>query len=220
MSLTLYYHPLSSYCHKALIALYENGTSFQKRFVNLGDAADRAALESIWRIGKFPVLSDAARRRDIPEATLIIEYADHYYPGAQPLVPRDWDEALEVRLWDRFFDNYVHAPMQQIVADRLSATKADLSSQRRLIGTAYEMLDSRLADRDWVGAKAFSLADCAAAPALFYGSILQAIPEKCAHLQGYFERLLTRGSFARVLEEAKPFFQYFPFAEALPARFR
>jgi glutathione S-transferase len=220
MSLTLYYHPLSSYCHKALIALYENGTSFEKRFINLGDAADRAALESIWPIAKFPVLSDAVRNRDIPEATLIIEYADHYYPGAQPLVPRDWDEALEVRLWDRFFDNYVHTPMQQIVADRMSGSKADLASQRRLLRTAYDMLDSRLARRDWVAAKQFSLADCAAAPALFYGSILQPFPEQCTHLHGYFERLVNRASCRRVLEEAKPFFQYFPFAEALPARFR
>ena len=220
MSLTLYYHPLASYCHKVLIALYENGTPFEKRLIDLGKADDRAALAAVWPPTRFPVLRDDARERDVPESTIIIEYLDHHYPGHRPLIPADWNEALDVRLWERFFDGYVQDPMQRIVADRLYHTQADMAPQRAMLGTAYGMLEQQLGERNWVAGTGFSMADCAAAPALFYASTLVPIPAGHIHLHAYFTRLMGRPSVQRVLEEAKPYFQFYPFEEAIPQRFR
>jgi len=219
MPLTLYYHPLASFCHKVLIALYENGTEFEKKLINLADEADRAELRAIWPIGKFPVIRDHTRRRDLPESTVIIEYLDRYFAGERPLIPSDWEGALQVRLWDRFFDNYVQLPMQRIVADGRGA-KGDVAKERTTLKTAYDMLDEHMASRTWVASPAFSMADCAAAPALFYASCVEPIPEARAHLSAYFARLTERPSFRRVIEEAKPYFSFFPFADAIPKRFR
>lgn len=218
MSLTLYYHPLSSYCHKVLIALYEHGIDFERRIIDLTDATDRAELQALWPIGKFPVLRDHARQRSVPETTIIIEYLDRLYPGQHLLLPADWETALEVRLWDRFFDNYVQHPMQQIVSDRLFGANGDLTKERSLLTTAYGMLERQLASRTWVASPDFSLADCAAAPALFYASTLQPFPEDCRHLSAYFDRLTQRPSFKRVIDEARPYFSLYPFAEAIPER--
>jgi glutathione S-transferase len=220
MSLTLYYHPLSSFCHKVLIALYEHSVAFAPRLINLGDAADRAALQAHWPMIKFPVLHDETRGRDVAESSVIIEYLDHYYSGAGLLVPEAFDEALDVRLWDRVFDNYVQVPVQQIVADRMFGAGADMSRQRAAIDTAYAMIDERMAGRTWIGGGEFSMADCAAVPALFYASTLQPFPAERVHLAAYFERLMARPSAQRVLNEAKPFFEMYPFAENIPARFR
>lgn len=220
MPLTLYYHPLASFCHKVLIALYENETEFEKRIIDLMAEADRAELQARWPIGKFPVLHDPTRQRDVAESTIIIEYVDRLYPGAHRLVPEDWQTALEVRLWDRFFDHYVHEPMQRIVADRLFSAQEDLTRDRALLITAYQMLERRMASRIWVANEAFSLADCAAVPALFYASTLVPFPEDGGHLSAYFERLMQRPSVQRVIDEAKPYFQFYPFAQAIPLRFR
>jgi len=220
MSLTLYYHPLASFCHKALIALYENGCAFEKRIIDLGNEADRAELQALWPIGKFPVLRDHARERTVAESTIIIEYLDRFYPGPHPLIPDDGEMALEVRFWDRFFDNYVQEPMQRIVADRLFAAHGDLTRERALLGTAYRLLERQMASRIWVASAAFSMADCAAVPALFYASTLVAFPDDCGHLRAYFERLMNRPSVQRVIDEAKPYFAHYPFAEAIPLRFR
>ncbi|WP_213941314.1 glutathione S-transferase family protein [Pseudomonas sp. dw_612] len=220
MPLTLYYHPLASFCHKVLIALYENGIEFEKRIVDLASEAERAELQALWPIGKFPVVHDHTRQRDVPESTIIIEYLDRFYPGPQPLVPEEWEAALEVRLWDRFFDHYVHEPMQRIVADRLFSAHGDLARDHALLTTAYHMLERRMASRIWVASEAFSMADCAAVPALFYASTLLPFPGDCGHLSAYFERLIQRPSVQRVIDEAKPYFQFYPFAEAIPLRFR
>lgn len=220
MSLTLYYHPLASFCHKVLIALYENGTAFERRLIDLGNAADRADLQAVFPMCKFPVIRDDARGRTVPESTTIIEYLDRYFPGEHRLIPADWDEAMQVRLWDRLFDNYVHAPMQQIVADRLQRANGDLTGVRATLATAYEMIDRHMASRSWVGGDAFSLADCAAAPALFYAATVQPVPDGLGHLGAYFERLMERPSCKRVVDEAKPYFSMYPFAEAIPQRFR
>ena len=219
MPLTLYYHPLASFCHKVLIALYENGTEFEKKLINLADDADRAELRAIWPIGKFPVIRDHTRQRDLPESTVIIEYLDRYFAGERPLIPSDWEGALQVRLWDRFFDNYLQLPMQKIVADMRGA-KGDVTKEQATLKTAYDMLDKHMVSRTWVASPAFSMADCAAAPALFYASCVQPIPETCTHLSAYFARLTERPSFRRVIEEAKPYFSFFPFADAIPKRFR
>ena len=219
MSLTLYYHPLASFCHKVLIALYENGTEFERRIIDLGNEVDRAELQALWPFCKFPVIRDHGRKRDVAESTVIIEYLDRYFGGERPLIPGEWDDALEVRLWDRLFDNYVHAPMTQIVADRISGAHGDLTSQRATLATAYGMIDRRMASRTWVAGQHFSMADCAAAPALFYASTLQPFPDAFSHLRAYFDRLIERPSFKRVIEEAKPYFSLYPFADAIPKRF-
>lgn len=220
MSLTLYYHPLASFCWKVLIALYENGTAFEKRVINLGDPTDKAALEALWPFAKYPVIRDPAHRRDLAESSIIIEYLDRFWAGPQPLIPTDWDEALEARLWDRIFDNYVHGPIQQIVADRLRDTSLDLRKERATLLTAYRMLDRHLMARTWVGRQGFSMADCAAAPALFYASTLVPFPGDLERVGAYFDRLLQRASLQRVIEEAKPYFQFYPFAENIPTQFR
>lgn len=220
MPLKLYYHPLSSYCHKALIALYEHGTAFETRLINLGDAADRAELEAIWPICKFPVLRDNARGKDIPEATILIEYLEQWYPGRQRLLPADPQLALDVRLWDRLLDQYVHTPMQEIVADRIRGGGTDLSRTRATLATAYGLIDARMAQLQWIGGADFSLADCAAAPALFYASIVEPFAPTQTHLAAYFERLMARPSVQRVIDQARPYFAMFPFVDAMPARFR
>jgi glutathione S-transferase len=220
MDLTLYYHPLSSYCHKVLIALYEHGTTFDKRVIDLSSEAERAELRALWPLVKFPVLHDRARQRSVPESSVIIEYLDHYHAGAGRLIPDDWDTALQVRLWDRFFDNYVMTPMSQIVADRIHDRHDDLTSQRTLLNTAYGMLERQLATRQWIASPDFSMADCSASPALFYASTLVPFPGDHGHLNAYFERLVQRPAFKQVLEEAKPWFDFYPFAEAIPPRFR
>lgn len=219
MSLTLYYHPLSSYCHKALIALYENNVTFEKRLIDLRSDEERKELQSVWSIGKFPVIRDHARNRDLPEATIIIEYIDHFFAGANPLIPTDWDSALEVRLWDRIFDNYFQSPMQHIVGDRIRGANSDLTKERATLDTAYKLLDDHMASRTWVASEHFSMADCAAVPALFYAGMVHPFPDQLTNLKAYFDRLVARPSVQRVLEEAKPYFSFFPFAEAIPKRF-
>ncbi len=220
MAITLYYHPLASFCHKVLVAFYENGTSFDRRLIDLGAAADRAELAAIWPLCKFPVIRDAARHRDVPESSSIIEYIDHYYPGAAPLVPPEWEAAHEVRLWDRFFDNYVQGPMQAIVLDRITGSNGDMGRERAGLATAYRIIEARMAGREWIAAGDFSMADCAAAPALFYAATLVPVPSSAGNLEAYFERLMERPSVRRVLDEARPYFDMYPFAEAIPGRFR
>src|SRR2546430_2580890 len=119
MALTLHYHPLASYCWKALIALYENATPFTPHLVDLGDAASRAAFLKVWPIGKFPVLRDDARGETVPETTIIIEYLAQHYPGKTRFIPADPDRARKTRMRDRFFDFYVMDPMSKVVTDKL-----------------------------------------------------------------------------------------------------
>ena len=220
MSLTLYYHPLASFCHKVLIALYENGCEFEKRIIDLGNEADRADLQAIWPFCKFPVLRDHARNRDVPETTLIIEYLDHFFKSTCPLLPDNWDDAREVRHWDRLFDSYVQAPMQKIVSDRISDAQGNLTSERAMLNTAYSMIDRHMSSRTWVAGQDFSMADCAAAPALFYASTVQPFPREARSLSAYFDRLTQRPSFQRVINEARPYFSLYPFADAIPEQFR
>jgi glutathione S-transferase len=186
---------------------------------------DKASAEflGLWPVGKIPVLRDEGADRTIPETTIIIEYLDRHYPGVHPLLPNDEAASLEARLWDRFFDLYVQVPMQTIVTDRLRADGehdprgvADASAG---LATAYDMIERQMADRTWAAGEAFSLADCAAAPALFYASIVAPFPQSHANLAAYFERLIARPSFKRVIDEARPYFQFFPFKDSMPVRF-
>jgi len=219
MSLTLYYHPLSSYCHKVLIALYEHAVDFEKRIIDLGNAAEKAELQALWPIGKFPVIRDHTGQFDVAESTIIIEYLDRYFAGQKLLIPGDWDTALEVRLWDRICDNYLQTPLQQIVLDRIIGANGNLTQQRSTLQTVYGMLDRQLANGTWLASADFSLADCAAAPALFYASTLERIPDEYGHLSAYFDRLMNRPSVQRVIDEAQPYFSLYPFAQDIPQRF-
>ncbi|MCP3416502.1 glutathione S-transferase family protein [Bradyrhizobium brasilense] len=220
MSLTLHYHPLSSFCWKALIALYENGTPFTPNMVNLGDPAERAALLALSPIGRFPVLRDETRGETVPESSIVIEYLDRHYPGAVRLIPEDPDLALQTRLRDRFLDLYVHLPMQKVVGDRLrpadSKDPHGVAEARAQLRTSYAILDQQLilnqqrARGGWMMGEHFSLADCAAAPTMFYGNKIEPFGDGHRHLAAYLERLMARPSFARVLKEAEPYFGMFP----------
>jgi len=223
MSLVLHMHPLSSFCHKVLIALYEAETPFEARTVNLGDPEQRARHFEMWPLGKIPVLSDARRNTTVAETSIIIEYLEQFYPGAQPLLPHDAGTLLEARLWDRIFDLYVSIPMQKIVGDRLRGDGEQdprgVAEARAALGLAYGMIDRQLASRRWAVGDSFTIADCAATPALFYAGIVEPFPKAHSHLAAYFERLVDRPSVQRTLAEARPWFQYFPYRDAVPARF-
>jgi glutathione S-transferase len=214
MSLTLHFHPLSSFCWKALIALYENDTPFTPRFVDLGNAAERAALGKLWPIGKFPVLRDDARDQTVPESSVIIEYLDRHYPGRAPLIPAQSDLAWQTRLRDRFYDLYVHLPVQKIMGDRLrpegNKDPHGVEEARAQLGTAYGIIERQMAAGSWAMGDAFSLADCAAAPPLFYGNMVVPFGDTHHNVTAYFERLKARPSIARVLSEAGPYFHMVP----------
>lgn len=213
MSITLHYHPLSSFCQKVLVGLYEMDVPFEKHFVDLADAAARAALLALWPVGKFPVLTDAARRATVPESTIILEYVDQHYARWTHLVPTDPDAARECRLRDRFYDLYVNVPMQKIVGDKLRPEGArdplGVEQARAQLATAYAVADDQLRDGPWAMGEAFTVVDCAAAPALFYASKVVPFGER-AHLAAYYARLLARPSVARVLDEARPYLAMFP----------
>jgi glutathione S-transferase len=221
MTLTLHYHPLSSYCWKALIALYENGAPFDAQVVNLGDPAARAAYAALWPTAKIPLLVDG--ERVVPETSIQIEYLDHHHPSKVRLLPEDFDAQLEVRLWDRVFDLHVMTPMQRFIAQQLRPEAerdvATLTSTVADLGVAYDLIERRLGDRTWAASDAFTMADCAAAPALFYAAIVHPFSPEHVRLAAYFERLLARPSVWRCIVEARPVFQYYPLRHALPARF-
>jgi len=214
MSLTLHFHPLSSFCHKVLIALYENGTPFTPNIVNLMDEKERTAFRKLWPIGKFPVLRDEARGETIPESSVIIEYLDRHYPGQTHFIPQDGEQARETRLRDRFFDLYLHLPMQKIVGDRLRpADKKDphgVEEARTMADTALGMIEPEMAPRHWAIGDAFTIADCAAAPPLFYLDKIASLGSRYPNVAAYLDRLKQRPSYARVLREAEPYMQFFP----------
>jgi glutathione S-transferase len=214
MSLTLHFHPLASFCWKALIALYENDIPFTPNLVDLGNPAESDALLKLWPIRKFPVLRDDARNQTVPESSIIIEYLDSYYGGRTRLIPDDPDRALQTRLRDRFYDLYVHLPMQKIMGDRLRVDgKQDphgVEEARAQLRTSYAMIEQQMAKGAWAMGADFSLADCAAAPSLFYGSMVVPFGDAQHNLRAFFERLKIRPSFARVLKEAEPYFQMVP----------
>lgn len=214
MSLKLYYHPLSSFCHKALIALYENGVPFEPVFVDLGDEKSSAALRALWPVAKFPVLRDEARGNTVAEATVVIEYLDTHYPGPTKLVPADADHAWQARMWDRFYDLYIHVQMQKIVGDHMRPADArDPFGVEQAIATiqkSYAMIDDMMAGKTWAMGDDYGLVDCAASPALFYANCAVPIGGALLNLRAYFERLMARPSYARALKEAEPYFNLVP----------
>ena len=211
MSLTLFAHPFSSYCQKVLIALYENATPFEWRVLD-GSPAVQQEFASLWPIGRMPVLRDG--ERTVAEASVIIEYLGMHHPGPVRLVPADAGRALDVRFMDRFFDNYVMTPMQAIVFDRRRPPEErhapTVAEARTALEASYRWLDERMAGREWAAAQDFSLADCAAAPSLFYADWAHPIAPEFGHAIAYRKRLLARPSVARAVDEARPFRKYFP----------
>jgi glutathione S-transferase len=214
MALELYFHPLASFCHKALIALYENDTPFEPVVVDLGDEASTAAFRAIWPMAKMPVLRDQARDRTVAESTIVVEYLDAYYPGATRFLPEDPEDAWQTRMWDRFFDHYIQHPMQTIVTDRLrpagSSDAWGVEQARVQLHQAYAVIEQEIAAKTWMIGDAFTLADCSAAPALFYANTVAPFGATQMSLAAYLGRLMARPSFRRVLEEAEPYFALFP----------
>lgn len=213
MTLRLYLHPFSSYCQKALIAFYERDVPFEP--VNIEHEGAMARLAALWPFGKFPVLEDEERGKAFGEASIIVEYLDLRHPGPPPLVPRAAEAALEVRLLDRVFDLHVHTPLQKVIGDLLrpegERDAQGVAEARELARRAYAILDERLARNGgpWAAGEAFTLADCAAAPALFYAGMIEPF-EAHPTLDAYYRRLRARPSFARAVDEARPYRGYFP----------
>jgi glutathione S-transferase len=212
--MTLHFHPLSSFCWKALIGLYELEIPFEKHLVDLSNEAARAEFVRLWPIGKFPVLRDDARNRTVPESTIILEYIDRLSPGKGRLIPADTARALECRLRDRLYNDYIHLPMQKIVGDRMRPEgKHDplgVEQARAQMETAYALADEQMREGPWAIGADFTLADCAALPALFYGDKVTPFAGRRRNLAAYLERLKARPTVARVLEEAEPYFKMFP----------
>jgi glutathione S-transferase len=212
MSLALYGHPFSSYTQKVLIALYENGTPFESRSIGPETPEHSAEWLRRWPLRKFPLLVDG--ERNIAETSIIIEYLQLVHPGPVRLLPADPMAALDVRFLDRFFDLYVMSPVQHAVAGALTgdAVKRQEGLARAVeeLERAYAWLEGHMTDRAWAAGADFTLADCAAAPSLFYADWTQQIAEKFSALRAYRARLLARPSFARAVDEARYFRKYFP----------
>ena len=212
MTLTLHEHPFASYCWKALIALYERDVAFEPHVV--ADDADRARLAELWPMASIPVLVDDAAGITLPESTMIIEYLDRF-GDAPPLVPAEPGAALQARLWDRLSDGHVMTPMQKIVGDRLRPEDRrdpeGVVQAHAALERAYELLDGHLAGGGWAAGPAFTLADCAAAPALFYARVVHRWDEeRLGALTRYFAAVTARPSVARVVDEAREHRHLFP----------
>jgi glutathione S-transferase len=217
MPLILHYHPLASFCWKVLIPLHENGTAFEPVIVDLGNEQSRAAFFKLWPHGKFPLLQDTTRNQLVPESAIIIDYLDAYYPGRIRFIPDDRDLARQARLADQFYDRYVHEPMQKIVTDRVRPAGTrdpyGVGQARETLTTSYPMIEEEMRGKEWATGDAFTLADCAAFPALFYANKVEPFAGKYPEMTAYLERLSTRPSVKRVLEEAGPYFKFFPAEE-------
>jgi glutathione S-transferase len=212
MTLTLYEHPFAAYCWKPLIALYERDVPFERRFV--GGEEDRARLAELWPMAAIPVLVDGAAGLTLPESTTIVEYLDAH-GDAPALIPAEPAAALRARMWDRVIDGYVMTPMQKIVGDSLRpqgrSDPQGVSEAHALLDRAYTLLETHLGSSDWAGGPAFSVADCAAAPALHYARVVHRWDEAgLANLTRYFAALSARPSVARVIDEAREYRKLFP----------
>lgn len=211
--LVLHSHPFAAFCQKVLIALYENRTPFETVLVDLGDETSRNAFAAIWPVARMPVLEDRARGVTLPESSIIIEHLDLHHRGPTRWIPEDPDLAVQTRLQDRFFDFYVAEPMQKIVLDRIrpegAKDPAGVEAARATLDVAYGMLEQRMESRLWAMGEAFTLADCAAAPALFYADWVHPL-KGYPNVRAYRQRLLARPSFARSVDEARYFRSNFP----------
>lgn len=210
---SLYYHPFSSYSQKVLIALYENAIDFEPKVLSGPDSEADRELAALWPLKRFPVLVDEGRT--VVEASCIIEHLQLTRPGPVRLLPQDPREALPVRMLDRIFDNYVSTPQQRVVYDALrepgQRDPLGVQEARAMLQMAYAWLEQHLADgRSWAAGEAFTLADCGAAPFLFYADWTHAIDPCFERLRAYRQRLLQRPSVARCVDDARAFRPWFP----------
>lgn len=216
MTLRLYYHPLASFCWKALIALYEHGVTFEPVIVDMMDAEQREAFAKISPLAKMPGLVDSTRAKTVFESEAVIDYIDTFYAGGAELIPINPDHAWRARMWNSFFDSYLHLPMQKIVIDTFrpadSKDAFGVAEAHATIRTAYAALDVELAVAEgWLAGGNFTLAECAAVPALFYADCVEPLGDAHANVAAYMDRLRAHPSVRRTLDEAAPHFQNFPF---------
>lgn len=213
MTLTLHSHPLSTFCQKAKIGLFALEVPFTENVIDLGHPEQRAALLAIWKIGKFPVLEDKATGRTVPETSILLEHAQHAYAKGKRLIPETFEEALATRAWDRFFDWYVNVPLGKIVMDTLrpegQRDPLGVQQARELLATAYDLADAQVKGNRFVIGDTFTLADCAAAPTLFFARRVQSM-EAHPHLTAYFARVSQHPAVARSFAEAAPYLALFP----------
>ncbi|MQW86535.1 glutathione S-transferase family protein [Sinorhizobium saheli] len=212
MTLALYGHPFASFVWKPLIALYERGVSFTFKMIDPDHPENQAKIAALSPTGQFPALVDGDR--EVTQSNAVIEYLDLFHGNGTPMIPEDRRQALEARMMADVFDDYVHVPMQRIVGDALRKKEerdprgvADAHAQME---RCYAWLEPRLQGKDWAACGSFTIADCAAAPALFYGDWVHPIAERYPTLAAYRARLLSRPSVARVVDEARPYRSFFP----------
>lgn len=209
--LTLYGHPISSYTWKVLTALYENATPFTSIDVDQNTYADFIAK---WPMGKFPILIDSDRDKLVTETSVVIEYLDAHYPGRTRFIPKDLDTALEVRRWDRVFD-HLNTTMSKLVVDNIrpegQRDPFGVDEARRIIKGIYTVIEAQLGDRNaFIVGNDFTLADCSAAPALWYATRNAPLEGQFPRIAAYLERLNQRPSFARAVKESEPLFHMYP----------
>jgi glutathione S-transferase len=216
MSLTLYFHPLSSFCQKVMMAFYEKEVAFEPYIVMLFDPEEAEKFREISFTGKIPTLRDAERALTIVESSSIIEYIDRL-DGRKRLIPAQPDGEMHTRMWDRILDNYVDVPMQRFVGDSFRPEgKKDpfgVEEAAERIQASYRLIDREIGDKSWLAGDELTMADCAAAPALFYANTIIPFPSEQHRLRAYFARLMARPSYVRVLKEAEPYFSLFPLAD-------
>lgn len=213
MTIDYFGHPFSSYTWKGEIALIEKGLDYRFRQIGDGYEDNDAAMRAIWPLGKFPVLKHGPV--ELFESSIIVEYADSLNDAGPRLVPGDFTAARQVRLLDRVFDNHVMGPAQAVVAEHLpflteTPDPARIARARQSLDAIYRWLDQQMAEREWATEHGFSLADCAAAPALFYADWVHEIAPGHANLRTYRSRLLARPSVAHCVDAARPYRPFFP----------
>lgn len=210
--LRIYGHPLAAFYWKVLIALYERGTPFEFLMVDADHADNLAAVRQLTPTGQFPVLVDGARA--VIESAAIIDYLDLHHGDAPPIIPEDRRVAIEARQVDGVFDDYVQAPLTRMVLNAIRAPEnrdpLAESEAKAALDKSYQWLDRWFTGRLWAAGGAFSIADCAGAPALFYAHWGYAIPRSLRALHDYRARLMKRPSVARVIDEARPWRDFFP----------
>jgi glutathione S-transferase len=213
MTLKLYYHPIASHCWKVMIALHEAGLTYEPVMVDLMDPAARAEYRKLSPFGKIPTLVDSGMV--VNETSIQIEHLVLNYSQAAGLLPKDPKEALKVRALDRFFDLYLNAPLGKIVVDRISPPEKRnpdaVAQTMNDFRTAVGIVERDMASRTWAAGETFTMADCAAAPALFYVDRLVPYAQGYPNTARYLERLLARPSVARCIEGARPMLHMVPY---------
>ncbi len=200
----LYYNPISTYSQKVLIALYEKGLDFEPEIVNLMDADARARYRDVNPLGKIPCLQ-LEDGHIIPESSIILEYLD---PLAEPtLIKGNADETRRIRFKDRMFDLYLNDPIVTLLFQGMKPESEQdperIEKARFHVATMYSFMENEFGKQSYANGEEFLMADCAAAPALFYAE--QVVPfAEHKNISAYWERLKSRPSVQRTHEEAAP----------------